>query len=295
MKKIISLSILSLFLITLFSLSVNALTCTLNNPTDKQYDNGVIMLNVSTVRSTDENVTNVTWTIGTSVFVNDTINGTNSSSTTGDFTYTLVASDLADGSFTAYASCYNSTLNADHHANVSTNSTSITYTVDTINPAISLNKPNKGQKVAIKGGGDIKFKYTPTETNLGNSTLYLDGKAVKSSTSVTTVPNITSGEVNEFSYFFKGNNNSVTFIIELTDLAGLKTNSSTYTFSVFTDGSIPKEKIIDRGGQPLPSQPVTQKPFAVGEGVGSFVGRWWWAIAIVIAVAGFIYWKEKKK
>jgi hypothetical protein len=133
---------------------------------------------------------------------------------------------------------------------------------------------------------------------LSNCTLYIDGSPAKSSTSGTVSSNLTSGSNNDFTYRYTNNNNSRTWLVECMDLNGVKTNSSQFNFNVYTTGSLPKTKIVtSRGGQPLPSQPVQPTGnFAVGDGqLGTAIANWWWVGAIIIAIGGFIWWKEKKK
>ena len=317
MKSKIITSLLSVLLILMFAMQTNAKidSCTLNNPAARQYDNGQIKLNVTAIWSGNGvagfNVTNATITIGTTTYSNSTVNGsqTNTSGSQsvgkGDFTFTVNASDvLSDGARTTYATCWNST-NAAATDN-SLNSTSITYTVDTQSPIITIQQPAQGETVSAKGTGKVLIDYTPTDTNLGNSSYYINGVLQSSSISGTTSPNITSGSrKNTFTKFFGTNNNTITLIVEITDLAGRKTNSSTTTFNVFREGSAEPAKVFVTPSGEVISSPATPKGKAITKTPLSFgnIGNagnllsnpFVWGGAILAAVGLFIWWQNRKR
>lgn len=300
--------------------AANVTTCTLVNPSPtNQYDNGVIKLNTTAIWNTislneSDGVSNVTFIFygngTTTVFSNSTANGTRTNATAGataltaQYTFTLVDADLADNVvYSVVSSCYDNVTDSD--AKRTLNSSVATYTVDTINPAVTIQKPNQGETISSKGEGKVPIDFTATDTNLGNATYYINGVQVSSSTSGTTSSNLTSGSrKNYFTKFFGSNNNSITLIVEITDLAGRKTNSSTTTFSVFTAGAAePVTVFVTPSGEIIstPAQPkgkAITKPIALGNigNVGNLLSNpLVWGGIIVVAVVGFIWWQNRKK
>jgi len=178
----------------------------------------------------------------------------------------------------------------------------LTFVIDRTNPVITIQNPSAGQTVSAKGTGLVQIDYTPRDTNFGNSTYYINGVRQTSSTSGTTSPNITSGSAkNSFTKVFGNNNNSITLIVELTDLSGRKTNSSTVTFNVFRQGAPePAVVFVTPSGEVIstPAQPkgkAITKPIAIGN-VGNLLSNAWvWGGIIIAAVGLFIWWQNKKK
>ena len=310
-KKLTALALFTLILL-FFLPNINAITsCTLNDPADSTYfDDGSrnLLVNVTAISdggTNAGNITNVTITFGSVVFSNATANGTRTNVTAGataiqaDFTFTIASSSLSEGALTVYATCYNLT-DATLPAN-SRNSTSRTYTVDLKNPAVTLSKPNNRQTVSVKGGGLVVFEYTPSDTNLGNATHYLNGQRYQSSTSGTTTTNITSGAINRFRSRYSSNNLSSQWIIEITDLSGRKTNSSEFTFKVFAQGSpeaqtvfvTPSGEVIKSPAKPKGKAITT--PFFAGNTSGLLSNPFVWGTIIVAAVGLFIWYQNRKK
>ena len=255
-----------------------------------------------------KNITNVSFIFisGTSrfVFTNTTLNGTGGAiagSQNGSFTYAINVNNLTPNLvYTVRVEVRNSTELGNDGA---VNSSPVTFTLDSISPLITINLPNSGETVAAKGTGLVTFEYTPTEINLGNSTLYIDGQPVKSSLSSTTSPNVTTGARNRFTNMFSANNNSRTFIIELTDLAGQKINSSSRTFGVFVQGAAdPVTVFVTPSGERIssPAQPkgkAITKPSALGNigNAGNLLSNpLVWGGIIVAALIGFVWYQNRK-
>lgn len=317
MKKIISMILMLVFSIVAMSIAYSApddmvaQNITANYPTTNTYvsttgNNALTRLN-ATVRWTPEvsNISTVVWHFisGTTniSFTNETVNGTRTTTGKGDFTFTISANNLtANTQYTVKIEIKNSTVT--DASNGAVNSTSATFTLDSTNPTVTLDKPTNYYKVNIKGGGDVVFKYTPTDTNLGNATLYVDGQKLKSSTSGTTSSNLTSGSINEFTKYYNSNNNSAYWNVEITDLAGNKKNSTTWYYSVYTTGAASAAQVyITDSGERIP---ISQKPtqsvspitnLPLKETITNFVVKWIWLIVIIVAVGGFILFKTRKK
>ena len=317
MKKIISL-LSFLMMIALSSLVYSATddmvaaNITINFPVDLSYtletgSTDLTLLN-ATVRwnANTKNITNVSFifTSGSTrfVFTNTTMNGTGGAiegARVGDFTYRIQPDDLtANLAYTVRVEIRNSTQLSNDGA---VNSSSLTYTLDSLNPSIVVFLPQSNEIVSSKGIGEVIYEYTPTDTNFGNSSLYIDGRLVKSSTSGTTAPNVTTGARNRFKTYFTANNLSRSFIIELTDLAGNKLNSTSRTFGVFVQGaSKPESVFVTPSGQVIstPAEPkgkAITKPLAIGNAGNLLSNPFVWGTIIVIAVGGFIYWQNKKR
>lgn len=310
MKKSFLLMFLVLMSLFLAVSSTNALidSCVLNNPGQNrsvQYDNGLIRLNVTADWSqAGFNITNVTITIGSLNYTNSTVNGTGGQATSiGDFTFTVNSSQVnSDGAFSAYATCFNTTDAQQVSGFVS--SSTITYTIDSTDPRIALERPQDRISLGASNGV-ITFEYTPTETNLGNCTLYLGGNRIKSSTSATTTPNISSGGLTKFTRNFPADNTSLTWNVECRDLAGRSANATARTISVLVSGFanvVDPSGGVTRGGKEYYVE--KGKTLSVGsqgsqlhpKPTSTFLSQFGWVIALVV-VAGFIYmifkWKPK--
>ena len=318
------MSLLIFFILIITSLSVYSATndmvaanITINFPTDLSYSSAVDTTNLPLLNATvrwnanTNNITNVSFVFisGSTrfVFTNTTVNGTAAAGgLVGEFTYRIQPDDLtANLAYTVRVEIRNTT-NTNNDGAV--NSSSLIYTLDSTNPSITIQKPNQGETVSAKGTGLVLIDYTPTDTNLGNSTYYINGVRQTSSISGTTTPNITSGsKKNTFSKIFGANNNTITLIVEITDLAGGKTNSSTVTFNVFREGAAEPAKVfVTPSGEVIstPAQPKG-KPLQTGASstskgnignAGSLLSNpLVWGGIIVLAVGGFIWYQNRKK
>ncbi len=322
MLKIKQIMIL-LMLIVLSSLAYSATNdmvaanITINFPTDLSYTsitgiNTLPLLN-ATVRwnANTKNITNVSFifTNGATrfVFTNTTMNGTGGlieGNLRGDFLFNISANNLTPNlAYTVRVEIRNSTEIGNDGA---VNSSAITYTLDSISPTITINQPNSGEIVSAKGTGIVDFRYTPSDINLGNSTLYFDGQPAKSSTSATTSSNITSGTRNTFRHDYPVNNNSMAFIIEITDLAGNKVNSTSRTFSVFVQGAAePVTVFVTPSGERIssPAKPkgkLTQTGISFGKignvgNAGNILSNPFVWGGVIIAAVGLFIWKQNKK
>ena len=315
MLKTKKLMLLPALLLVFFLLpNAIAINCTMNVPHANIFDDGTLNITFNVTANWEgaaQNVTNVTWTVGgTSVFSNTTVNGTlpktdgGGTAGSGGFTFTINSSNLSSGGLTAYATCYNSTSALD--GSVSRNSSSITYNVDRTNPLVTVQAPRQGETIAAKGTGLATISYTPTDSNLGNSSLFINNFIVKSSTSATATSNLTSGSTqNSFTMVFASNNNSNTLKVEIKDLAGRKTNSSEITFSMFREGSAePVTVFVTPSGEVIstPATPkgkaITKTPLSSGNigNVGGLLSNpIVWGGIIVVAVGGFIWYQNRKR
>jgi len=261
----------------------------------------------ATVRwtSISTNISNVSFvfTSGSTrfVFTNDTVNGTRTSTGEGDFTYKIQANSLtANLAYTVVVEIRNST---DLGNDGAVNSSSITFTMDSINPSgVTLERPHNKEGTSPREG-IITLEYTFTEINAGNSTLYLNGVKEKASTSGTTTPNITSGITNKFTKGYTADDSSESWIIEITDLAGLKANSSAFTYSVIFSGGEIQTRQFTPSGQPIPTQQEIKtakaqgRPFAVSQPSGNvfmeFLAGWWWVL-LIVGVVGIFIWNKNR-
>ena len=293
---------------------------TINYPRNNEYNASSIVNLVlnATVRwagssnGRDMNITNGTFYFivgtNTTTYVNSTVNGSRTSLTGGDFTVNITYGEIAPRTYTVIFEARNASDTASPSSSI--NSSSITFTIDRTNPVITIQQPNQGQTVSAKGTGLVTIEYTPTDTNLGNSTYYINGVRQTSSTSGTTSPNITSGSrKNTFTKVFGSNNNSVTLRVEITDLAGLKTNSSTITFNVFREGSTEPFKVFVTPSGEVISSPAEPKGKTIQKSPTGNIGKtgnigniggllsnpFVWGGAIIVAVGLFIWWQNKKK
>lgn len=307
MKKIMSLFLLSLIFIFAIS-SVNAiLDCNLTKAADSSYiaSSTAFLVNTSVSVGNGENVTNITLTIRNTQFVNSTLNGTSIVNQVVSHAFPInIASITSGNSVGVFITCYNQSDSAI--AASAKNSSNLTWNLDFTNPTITIQQPAQGEMVSAKGTGKVLIDYTPTDTNLGNSTYYINGVRQTSSTSATTSSNLTSGSrKNTFTKYFGTNNNSINLIVEITDLAGNKANSSTTTFNVFVQGAAEPAKVfITPSGEVIstPAQPkgkaITKTPLSFGKvgNAGSLLSNpLVWGGAIIVAVGLFIWWQNKKR
>lgn len=287
---------------------------TLNFPNDLGYSSATGSTNIALLNATVRynintlNITNVTFifTSGSTryAFDNATINGTATGAGRADFTYRIQGNDLtANLAYTVVAEIRNNSITGSNDGAV--NSSSVTYTLDSTNPSVTIQQPAQGETVSAKGTGKVVIDYTPTDTNLGNSTYYINGVRQTSSTSGTTSSNISSGSrKNTFTKFFGTNNNTITLIVEVTDLAGNKRNSSTTTFNVFREGAAePVTVFVTPSGEVIstPAQPKEKaitKPLTFGNigNAGNLLSNpLVWGGAILAAVGLFIWWQNRKR
>lgn len=228
------------------------LNVTLNFPTNLLYNNSndatvYLFLNATaswsgqvSAGNAGMNATNVTWwfTRGATIqsYGNGTINGSRTSSTSGDWKFNLSTNSLGEGSWTVVAEVRNSTDGIATESSV--NSSAITFVIDRTSPSIVLNEPYSGSSV-VANNEQVTFKYTPTDTNFGNCSLHVNNQNVKSSTSGNTVSNVTSGNSNTFTNRFENDNNSVRSVIQCIDLAGNYGNSQNITFNIIKGAIAP--------------------------------------------------------
>lgn len=263
MKKLASFKqnpvfILSAMLIMLLALAsvsfaatadMQAANITVNYPSSDTFNasinNDSIRLNATVRWSVEKatNITNVTWyfTAGSTTysFNNATINGTAAPGTArGDFIFTVSPQNLtANTAFTVKVEIKNST---DVGNDGAVNSSSFTFTLDSNNPGLTLNNPTNGETV-IPSDGLLSFFYTPSDTNLANATLYVNGARDSRATSNGIGPNATNSAVNVLKSRYAASG-STTWRIELTDLAGNKFNSTARTLNVV---------LASEGGSPI--------------------------------------------
>ena len=282
MKKLmISLILISLLFALFFTLSTYAIldantglvNITINYPVNFSYNGSglsgadvVLNLNATVTWTSPMNITNVTFIFiqGTTYtrFFNNTINGSRTTTTSGDFKVNISASQLTENKFDVIVEARNDSEVGTTSAQI--NSTTITFTIDRTNPSVTIQQPAQGETVSAKGTGKVIIDYTPTDTNLGNATYYIEGVPQTSSTSGTTSSNLTSGSrKNTFTKVFATNNNSIDLIVEITDLSGRKTNSSTTTFNVFVQGSAEPVKVFVTPSGEIISTPAEPKGKAI--------------------------------
>ena len=163
-----------------------------------------VNINVSVNWTSPTNLTNVSFIFSKSgnstYFINNTVNGSRTSATTGDFTFPLNLGSLAEGSYSLVVEIRNDSGDSAS-ASSALNTSAITFVIDRTSPSVSISSPYTGSTVLPAGAGMITFDYTPTDTNFGNCSLHLDNQLVKSRTSGTTGANISSGSVNRFRRF----------------------------------------------------------------------------------------------
>lgn len=280
---------------------------TINYPTNNAYVSAtgstpLTKLN-ATVKWTPDvtNITNVSFVFTSGsvrhVFTNNTINGTRTTTGEGDFTYTITASQLtANTQYAVRVEIRNTTTLGNDGA---VNSSAITYTLDSTNPVIALNRPNDRSSIT-PANKIITFEYTPTDTNFGNCTLYVSGTPHSSSTSGTTSPNVSTGKVNTFAKTYTADDSSESWIVECTDLAGLKTNSSSRAFNVIAFGGSPIEFTV--GGAGVPTTIPRQQPQAIAQitqvasDTQNLLKQWAMPVVIIIvALLVFMVFRARQK
>lgn len=255
-KKII----LPLLIMVIIAAFVNAavdsdterINITINIPAVNSYSSneGAIKLNATVAWSFDgKNITNLTFYFiqGTNVttFTNSTINGTGGLGVfVGDFTYTLQANALSEGTYTVLAEAVNTTLG---NGNFYTNSSSLTFVVDKTAPSAKISVPVSGSTV-VPSYNQVTFEYTPIDSNLGNCSLHLDEQLAKQSSSDTTSPNVTSNIINRFTHGFSANNASIRVAVVCLDLAGNDGGGNNFTFGVLLGATPYAIKQLQAGG-----------------------------------------------
>lgn len=132
-KKSIILFLCALFLVLALPSALSITTCVINYPTSMQTNDDTIIFNASATWGGAQNLTNVTfWRGTTQIGVNSTTNGTRTSTTSGDFTFTLDVTGLADASYVIIAECRNNSEITT--GTPSLNSSAVTLILDNINP-----------------------------------------------------------------------------------------------------------------------------------------------------------------
>jgi len=301
MKKFTIFAILMLTSIMLPSVLATIETCSINIPINNHYQAGTLVLNASaTWRSEsatiDNNVTNVSFAVGSNTYWNASINGTATNTTGnagvagGDFTFKIATSSLSDGAYTVTATCYNDTAGG---AVNSLDSSSRTLNIDNTNPINRITFPTSGLSVGVTND-QISITHIPSETNLGNATLYLNGAVDQSDTS------LTSGIDNIFTKSYTADDSSEVAIVEITDLAGNKINSSSVTFSVIQSGGsvivTSSSGGVSQGNTLIPTQSVGTSVMATQkvQKVKSFINQYQAVIGIVLIVGVILSFKYFK-
>lgn len=284
--------------------NVLAINITILTPPDSDsYYNktSTIRLNASVAHIIPMNITNLTFylTTGSNItkVTNYTVNGTNTNPTTGTFTFTLVTGHLYDGSYTVIAEARNtSDIEADSFA---VNSSSTSFIIDSVSAGIAVTNPLQGSTV-VPNSNIVTFDYTPTEPNLGNCTLRLNSQNAKSSSSATTVPNVTTGVNQRFTQYFSADNSSVAAVVRCEDLAGNIGDSSSFTFNVLLGGISPairQQQIAASGGSSSLLQ-QQQKSFTAvptsALNMQSHLQMYAWIYVVLIVAVGALIWKFKK-
>lgn len=275
-----------------------------------------VSLNASGAWTNPTNATNMTWIFTSSTntyrFTNGTINGSRSSTTTGDWTFNISISQLAEGTYTVIAELRNSTEVSDK-AN-SLNSSSVLFTIDRSSPGVTISTPYSGSTV-VPNSNLVSFDYTPTDTNMGNCSFFLNNQNIGGSKSGTTSPNASSGLVSRFTYPFSNDNNSVRVAVNCIDLAGLRTASNAqnnFTFNVLAGALSPAQRqaqIAESGrGSSFAVTPLAQNNAMPGTGGFSASGQssagsgfsgnlqnygWMYLVGIIIITALIYRFKNK--
>ena len=266
------------------------------------------LVNVSVGWIDAGNLTNVTvWVIsGTNIssYTNSTNNGSSNQrigGLGGDFIVNIsTAGFYAEGVYTITAEARNQSDTSLSVTNSSVNSSSITFTIDRTSPAITLNRPTHRSSLS-PSESKILFEYTPSDTNLGNCSMFRNGVRNTSSTSGTTSPNVSVGLVNKFSLTYRTDAINENWLVECRDLAGTPTNSSTFTFSALATGAsnvvlasgevvsgTGQEYLVDSKGNTL----AVAQPQSIKSKNGTYT---WIAVVAVVAVILFFafMWKPK--
>lgn len=303
MKKILILLVLGLFLIPfVFSEKddMSSANITVNFPVNFSYTSATGSTNLPLLNATvrwntfTKNITNVSFVFVNGdtryVFTNNTMNGTGgviAGNLRGDFTYRIQPNDLtADTAYTVYVEIRNTTQLGNDAA---VNSTSISYTLDSISPSSTISTPLKGSTVVPSQSNFVFFEYSCTDSNLGNSTLHLNNQAAKSSTSGTTTPNSSTNA--KFSHYFAADNSSVRASIVCRDLAGNEGAGSNITFSVMLGAVPPSVRMAQQSGKSSSVGNVQEIP----QLRSTHLQQYGWAYLVVFVVAAFIFIKMRNK
>lgn len=284
MKK---LMILMAFLVVALLQNVAAITqCSLNGTdlNQRYQPSAILMLNVTAIWSSTENLTNVTWNFDTSVSVtNNTINGTKTSTTRGDFTFGLGATAVTEGNYSVWASCTNDSSSNPGQALFVLNSSKVTIHFDRTAPSVGINSPNN-YETQVPGANGIVFDYTPSDIFLANATLYFNDAAVKYANQ-----NMTSAASNKF-YYDQSTSGTFAWLVEVQDLAGNKQNSTTRNIVVQTAAQSGSPIVTSSSGQVI-SGGVEETTSGVPQSAGNSNLFW----VIVIGVGALWIFKGKKK
>ena len=309
MNKKIILLMLSLLILSLFSLSANAVgDCNITvGPSSGAFMNSqtALLVNISGSKFGIENITNATLTIGSTVY-NSSPSGKNGSSTDGstiNFGWHIDISTLSEGAKTVYATCFNST--SYNEPDSAENSTSFTWNLDFTSPSVVIHQPTQGSTVQVDTANKISMEYTPTDTNLGNITIYLEGSPNSKATSDTTSPNSTvlTGVRNKLALIFTADATNQDAILEVADLAGNKINSSTRTFGALYSVGELSTSIVTSGGQLVPvstaQQPLASAPIkTVADAkfkTKGFLDKYGLIVLVVALIGGGIYIYKRRK
>lgn len=293
-------------IMAVLSLSANALMntdCSFNNPVNNQFNKSTsadFILNCSVTWTAPTNITNMTyWFIPASnntpySYTNNTINGSRTTTTSGDFLIRINTNDFAAGRYTVIAETQNATDRADPAT--SRNSSAITIGIDNSIPGVRIINPLSGSSV-LPSGNEVTFQYIPDDANIANCSLSLNSQEVKSDTTGTINPNVTTGATGSFRYKFESDNASVRVAIRCEDLAGQFTTSNSqnnFTFNTILGGVTAAMKqsassgaatgiISDPKFSSLPSNKLVSQPVSQ-----TFIEKYAWVAAIaVILFAAF--------
>ena len=321
MKKLIIIPFLMIlamsFAFAVLDSDSDYVNITFNYPTDKIYNSSAgplhtnlkLPVNITVAFSSASagmNITNITYvfTQGTNVtlFFNNTINGSRTSTKAGDFTIqNLSFGNLSEGTYDFHVVVWNTSTSGYSNA-FTINSSKITFVLDRTSPSIVLERPSSGQTLT-PSNQFITFEYTPRDTNFGNCSIYAGGRKQTSSTSGTTNSNVSSGGLNKFSLKFTGDNASMPWLVECMDLAGNVANSSANTLNVLVSGSsnvvLPSGQVISGAGQEyiVDSQGRTiavSNSQTTPQGGGNNAFAWIAGIAVVAVILYFVLiWKPK--
>lgn len=323
MKKVILIMMVMMALMAVLAIAILdadtiGVNITLNLPTNNSYNssgNSVtnFLLNATVAfagGANGMNVSNGTWVFaaGTNVtnFYNGTASMNGSVKTTlsiGDFFFNLSYGNISEGTYTVHFVVYNETTAPVTNTN-QINSSKVQFTIDRSGGSVVISTPLSGSTV-VPNANVVTFEYTPVETNLGNCSLNLNNQLVKSSTSGTITPNVTSGVLQRFYQPFGDDNLTVRLAIRCIDLAGNPSISSqlnNFTFNVLIGGMSPavRQQLASGGGGGF--MPQKQQPTFSGVRLGSNAAvrqasthLQTWAWAYVITIAGILIYAYRKK
>lgn len=253
-----------------------------------------LVLNATVLWMDPVNITNVTFYFvsgaNTTMFVNSTINGSRDmggeTQYNGSFTYNISLSQLSEGTYTVIAEARNVSDITEPSSSI--NSSPMIFVIDRYGSAAILNSPNNGETM-IPENNLITFFYTPTDSNLGNISLYVDDTETTKATSDNRNPNASVNDVNRISSDFSTSGEK-TWYIRTTDLAGNTADSSSRTINVITasEGGMP---ITDSKGGVISGLALAGKPI-VGEAGTWFQSNLIWVV--LIGVVLFVVAKRQK-